>query len=141
MFAVFCVYVALLATLTLAPPPIFTAKGGAGTNFVPLFYSVRCFVPNPGQPSTTLFCVQTIGGNVAAFIPLGILLPLVSRTMWSLRRVVIVALIGSISIETLQWVGRWVGSPRWTDVDDVIWNVAGAIVGYHLIRLARFTRR
>lgn len=141
VFSVFCVYVVVLATLTLAPPPIFTTNGSAGTNLVPLFYSARCFVPNPGQPSTTRFCLQTIGGNVVVFIPLGILLPLVSRTMWSLRRVAIVALVGSISIETLQWVGQWVGSPRWTDVDDVIWNVTGAVVGYVLIRWARSSNR
>ncbi len=141
MFALFCIYVAVLATLTLAPPPISTSNGITGTNLIPLLYSARCFVPNPGQPSTTLFCVGTIGGNVAVFIPLGILLPLVSREMWSLRRIAIVALIGSISIEALQWVGQWVGSPRWTDVDDVIWNVAGSAVGYILIRWVKLSNR
>ena len=45
------------------------------------------------------------------------------------------ALVVSVSIEIVQFAGRWVGNNRWTDVDDVIFNVAGALLGYLMLRL------
>ena len=38
------------------------------------------------------------------------------------------------------YAGRFVGNPRWSDVDDVIFNVLGAVVGYALLRLVQATR-
>lgn len=133
IFWYFCAYVTVLALLTLAPPPISMSNGLYGTNLVPLLHSMSCFVPNPGQPSTTLFCVRSIVGNVMMFAPLGIIVPLFAAELWSARRVVLVALGSSVSIEVLQFFGRYVGNPRWSDVDDVIFNVVGAMVGYGVL--------
>jgi glycopeptide antibiotics resistance protein len=133
VFVAFCVYVGAVGAATLAPPPMSIGNGRFGTNLVPLIYSLRCFIPNPGQPSTTRFCLETIIGNIALFVPLGALLPLISQRTISARRVFSVAGTASVSIELLQYAGRWVGNPRWSDVDDVIFNVAGAIAGYLLL--------
>jgi len=132
----FCLYIGLLATLTLAPPPMSMSNGSYGTRLIPLIYSARCFVPNPGQPSTSEFCVRTIFGNIAIFIPLGLMLPLLSRSLLSIRKVLNVAVVASVSIEILQFAGRWFGSYRWSDVDDVIFNVTGAALGYGLLMAA-----
>jgi glycopeptide antibiotics resistance protein len=141
-FLCFCVYVALVGAATLAPPPMSISNGHFGTNLVPLINSFRCFIPNPGQPSTTRFCLETIVGNFALFVPLGALLPLVSREKTSAKTVFAVATTASASIELLQFAGRWVGNPRWSDVDDVIFNVGGAIAGYALLQLlVRYARR
>ncbi len=137
VFWCFCIYVVLVATLTLAPPPISLANGSYGNNVVPMLYTLRCFVPNPGQPSTTAFCLRTILGNVAIFLPLGVLLPLVFESKSSVARVALVAAAGSVSIEFFQWFGRWVGSARWSDIDDVIFNVVGAVIGYAFYRIFR----
>lgn len=136
----FGTYVILLALLTLAPPPISRSNGHFGSNLVPLLYSARCFVPNPGQPSTTAFCLESIIGNLALFVPLGFLLPLNSDETASAGSIVGVAMVASVSIELLQYAGRFVGNPRWSDVDDVIFNVLGAVVGYALLRLVQATR-
>lgn len=135
VFLILSAYLALLATVTLAPPPISRSNGYSGLNLVPLVYSARCFVPDPGQPSTTAFCLRTILGNVALFIPLGVLVPLTFRKMRSAWGMLAVAVVASILIETLQWVGRFVGNPRWSDVDDLIFNVLGALIGYAIARL------
>jgi len=140
-FLCFSLYVALLGIVTLAPPPISWSNDQFGTNLVPLLYSVRCFVPNPGQPSTTAFCLQSIVGNLAMFAPLGIMLPLLSEELSSAKSVLTVSMAASISIELLQYVGRWVGNPRWSDVDDVLFNVIGALLGYGFLRLARAAAR
>ncbi len=128
-------YLAVLATVTLAPPPISRSNGYSGLNLVPLVYSARCFVPDPGQPSTTAFCLHTILGNVALFVPLGFLVLLAFWKMRSAWSVLAVAAVASVVIETLQWVGRFVANPRWSDVDDVIFNVVGALIGYAVARL------
>jgi glycopeptide antibiotics resistance protein len=134
VFVCFCVWVAIVGTVTLAPPPMSVSDGHFGSNLVPLVNSFRCFIPNPGQPSTTKFCLETTVGNVALFIPLGALLPLLFRGDMPAKRILVVSLVASVSIELLQFVGRWVGNPRWSDVDDVIFNVLGALLGYVLSR-------
>ena len=69
-------------------------------------------------------------GNIALFLPLGILLPLLSNRFRSLSRVLLVALCLSLSIETTQFVLRFVGNPRAVDIDDVILNTLGACLGF-----------
>jgi len=137
-FAAFSLYIAVLGVLTLGPPTMSSANGTFGTNLVPVLQSIGCFVPNPGQPSTTSFCLQTIGGNFAMFIPLGFLVPLISEEVSSARVLLVVATATSIAIELLQYAGRWLGTPRWTDIDDVLFNVAGALAGYALLRAFRY---
>ena len=75
-------------------------------------------------------------GNVALFIPLGILLPLVWRRLrfWN---GLLVATGVSVSIELLQYLSRGWGGNRLADVNDVILNVAGACLGLALVSLLR----
>ena len=131
----FAIYAIVLAIATLAPPPISPSNGYFGTNLVPIVHSISCFVPDPGQPSTTAFCTRIILGNIVLFLPFGLLFPLVFRSWHSMKSVVLAALGVSVSIEVLQYAGRWAGSPRWSDVDDVIFNVFGALLGYLILRI------
>ena len=131
----FAIYAFVLAIATLAPPPISPSNGYFGTNLIPIAHSISCFVPDPGQPSTTAFCTRIILGNIALFLPFGLLFPLVFRSWHSTKSVVLAALAVSALIELLQYAGRWVGSPRWSDVDDVIFNVIGALLGYLILRI------
>jgi len=137
----FLVYVIVLAFLTTGPAPVARSGGAVGINLVPLTKSIRCFVPNPGQPSTTLFCLQTIIGNMIMFVPFGVLLPLVSKRIVTAKAILVAASLVSLAIEAIQFAGRWFGSRRWTDIDDVLFNVLGALVGYALLRLAQRAAR
>lgn len=79
---------------------------------------------NEFQSGTWPF-IYHAGGNLAWFIPLGCVL-----RRKSARTALLAGMLVSVAIECLQWVfvtGR-------TDVDDVIFNTCGALVGYLLSR-------
>lgn len=70
-------------------------------------------------------------GNLALFVPLGMLLPMYDRKRFStVRRIVTFGILLSISIECLQFfVGRTV------DVDDVMLNTLGTTIGAGMYQL------
>jgi glycopeptide antibiotics resistance protein len=72
-------------------------------------------------------------GNVILFAPLGFLAPLRWHRLDSILRVVVVSAALSVLIELLQ-----LGLPgRQTSVTDVIMNIAGATIGYLMMRALR----
>lgn len=89
-----------------------------------------------GPPSVSF---RLMIGNIAVFVPFGILLPLVMRARWSGALVVIGALWLSAAIELGQLaISYWIGfAYRSTDVDDVILNVLGAAFGYLVFQVLR----
>lgn len=80
---------------------------------------------------------MSIAGNVAAFVPLGVLAPAVSARWRSWVRVLGLGLAVSLAIEVAQLaVSLVVGHPyRQADVDDLLLNVAGTAAGFALWRL------
>lgn len=72
--------------------------------------------------------------NTALFVPLGVLLPLlVAGTTW--RRVLVTGFCLSLTIELVQLIGDLtVSSGRVADVDDLIGNTVGAVLGYGVLR-------
>lgn len=69
-------------------------------------------------------------GNVVMFVPLGFLLPLLWKTMRHFWKAAFLGLCSSCVIECIQlFIDRSV------DIDDVILNTAGVIVGYILVQL------
>lgn len=79
--------------------------------------------------------VQVIG-NLTMLLPLGIYIPLLFPKLSGFFTVFIICLSVSVSIELMQLIT----SVRKTDIDDVILNTSGAIVGYILYRLLRVIR-
>jgi glycopeptide antibiotics resistance protein len=78
-------------------------------------------------------------GNVAAFLPLGLLLPMAARVRWPLGLVLIGAVALSLAIELGQLaISVGLGyAYRSTDIDDVILNVVGALLGYAAYTVVR----
>ncbi|WNS45691.1 VanZ family protein [Paenibacillus sp. MMS20-IR301] len=72
-------------------------------------------------------------GNVAVFVPFGILLPLVKPRYNSLFRLTLISVLGIFVLELMQMLLR-VGS---LDVDDLLLNLLGVWAGYALVRLIR----
>lgn len=81
------------------------------------------------------FCLLNLIGNIVLFLPLGILLPLVSSRSSLLKQVLLVAVCASSSIELIQLALRFVGNPRAVDIDDVILNTLGACLGFAFYKL------
>ncbi len=69
-------------------------------------------------------------GNIALFVPLGLLLPLLFLSFQSIHRVFFTALFASLGVEFLQFLLA-LGS---FDVDDLLLNVLGGLCGYGLFR-------
>lgn len=73
----------------------------------------------------TLFMINIVG-NVAAFMPFGFILPVISRRSRKWYNTVFFGFVFSLTLETLQLVLK-VGS---FDVDDMVLNTLGAALGF-----------
>ncbi len=76
-------------------------------------------------------------GNVVGFLPFGFILPILSKKRPNLLLTGVMGCLLSLSVETLQLIGK-VGS---FDVDDLLLNTAGAVLGYLLFSICNVIRR
>jgi glycopeptide antibiotics resistance protein len=83
------------------------------------------------------YSYENIGGNIIGFIPLGILLPLIFPFLQTFLRVSGVVFLISLLFETTQLVGG-IGV---FDVDDLLLNTAGGMIGYLLYAITRWLMR
>jgi len=97
------------------------AKGGL--NLIPLDWL-------NAHTSTHMLITETIP-NVLMFIPFGIFTPIVFQKMRKFYRVALLTLLVTVSIETFQY---FIG--RSADIDDVLANLLGGIIGYGIFRAA-----
>jgi glycopeptide antibiotics resistance protein len=75
--------------------------------------------------------------NVIMFVPYGVLVPLLWRSADAARRLALAGAATSLGIELTQLVlGLTLGSRRTVDVNDLIANTAGALLGLLILRLA-----
>ena len=72
-------------------------------------------------------------GNLVMLLPLGIYIPLLFPKLSGFFKVFIICLLTSISIELMQLITN----VRSTDIDDVILNTSGAVVGYMVYKVLR----
>jgi glycopeptide antibiotics resistance protein len=99
----------------------------ASINLVP-FATVFGLIPEfPGQ------VVRQLAGNAVLFAPLGFLSPVIFAHLRMPLALAFAALAVSLGIEVVQLALRLMSlSQRSFDVDDVILNVIGALIGYAL---------
>ena len=76
-------------------------------------------------------------GNFAMFIPTGIMTPLIYKDTNSLKKVVLTGFLISLIIEIIQLPF----AVRASDVDDLILNTLGCLLGYGILSLARAITR
>ncbi len=114
---VLALYLLVLVGLTMLPHP---RQSVQRVNLIPLT-SILMGIRRGGW----LFNVNVLG-NIAAFAPLGLLVPLVSRRLTVPTAVLCSSLAISASIE----IAQWLFARRVADVDDIILNMVGAFVGY-----------
>lgn len=77
--------------------------------------------------------VMNLVGNVVCFMPLGFVLPIITDRNWGIFRVTAMTFLASLFVEVLQLASK-LGS---FDVDDLILNTLGGILGYLLFALCR----
>lgn len=76
-------------------------------------------------------------GNLAMFIPTGIMLPLIYKHLDSLKKTVFTGFSISLAIEIIQLPF----STRCSDIDDLILNTAGCLAGYGIVCLIRLIKK
>jgi glycopeptide antibiotics resistance protein len=138
LITTFVVYLAVVAALTIVPTHFSRVRGTDRDhiNIIPFGYSFKCYRTARNEyPPLVSFCLRNTFGNIALFVPLGLLLPFLGVRYRSLKRVVLLALCASVMIETIQFVLRFVGSARSVDIDDVILNTLGACLGFAVYRV------
>ena len=139
LLASFLLYLTTVAAITLAPLPISRSQlpRSVDVNVIPALHSVRCFTHDAGAPERLTFCLENLLGNVALFLPLGLLLPLVTARVNGFPKILAVALCGSVAIEVAQLLSSRIGVFRTVDIDDVLLNVVGACLGYGVLARIR----
>jgi len=108
-------------------PNVYLGTGIAegGHNFTPFLMMREIFT----NGSLFSFVVNNIG-NIVMFIPFGCLYPLAFPKRESFISVLLTGAFFSFSIETIQWFMK----NRWSDIDDLILNTLGTIIGYTCYR-------
>lgn len=89
------------------------------------FKEIRRFIEYRQQLGFESFVVNVLG-NVLAFAPYGFLLPMINKRYRSFFKIMLLTIMFSLTVETIQLflkVGIF-------DVDDIILNTLGGIVGY-----------
>ncbi|KQR52658.1 hypothetical protein ASF88_14240 [Leifsonia sp. Leaf336] len=131
IWAVFTLYLLFLLKLLL-----FSRAPGSdhSLNLIPFGTIWNYLSGDAGVPRG--IAISNLVGNVAAFIPLGVFLPLLRRStgIWSNLLIVLCASVGVEIVQGIVGVGA-------SDIDDVILNTLGGLIGIlffaALLRLLR----
>jgi glycopeptide antibiotics resistance protein len=109
-----------LAKVTLVPSP--ASDSLVHTNLKP-GASIRAYLDQP----TLRDSVKQVGGNVLLGVPFGVLLPMLFPRARGLLRVAVLTALVMILVEAAQGA---IVEGRAFDIDDVILNTFGALLGY-----------
>ena len=99
------------------------------TNFIP-FKTIIEYVQRYSNGYWRLATLNLLG-NLALFVPMGMALPCLFKKLNRFWKVILTVLGMVVIVELVQGLLR-VGS---IDVDDVIFNVVGAMIGYGIIMI------
>ena len=137
--AVMCLFILFLGGLaghTLLPRLSIEAGrlqlgygGFGGVNLIPFHFVREIYVQAVSKGDTAYFIINFLG-NIGIFAPIGLMLPL----LWRLKgwQVVLTGAGISLFIEAAQLF-----LPRSTDIDDLILNTLGVLLGLLCYRLLR----
>jgi glycopeptide antibiotics resistance protein len=122
--------------LLLTLSPVYPAPGQVvEPNFIPL-RTIGIYLANLDSG----FWLRNLAGNLLLLLPIGLVGPMVFPWMDRWWRVLLAAVALSLAIEIAQ---LWVPD-RSADVDDLLLNAVGAMLGYAILRMVRLgsaTRR
>ncbi|MES5817559.1 VanZ family protein [Streptomyces sp. RG80] len=132
-FAFMVAFAVVLARLTLEPSP--ASEALTHTNLHP-GRSLRAYLDQPELRDAA----KQIGGNILLGIPFGVLVPVLAPRTRGVLRVLLLTAVVMLLVEFAQ--GALI-TGRAFDIDDVILNTTGALIGYVLLgrRLSRAVHR
>lgn len=138
----FGIYIILIIGITLFPLPIQAEEIatnikynlGQQNNFIPLKTTYMGLIADIKNDMPLASIVQILG-NILLFIPIGFYLPILKNK--NLKDVAITGFILSMYIESTQLlINTILGyNYRSVDVDDIILNISGALLGYLIFKI------
>jgi glycopeptide antibiotics resistance protein len=140
----FAAYAVVVIAITIIPLPATDARFAASLNFVPFGTLMECARETLANPSDLVTrCIANVLGNLVLLFPFGLLAPILFPVLRLLPRFLLTALGIAAGIELLQLLETLAGGRRTPDIDDIILNVIGALMGFFLFRFfvaARYPR-
>ncbi|MCL6443858.1 MAG: VanZ family protein [Alicyclobacillus sp.] len=134
LYSVFFVYLLVIVKITLfpIPHPILGGSHTLQTNLIP-FRTIRSTL----AMGSVFHDFYDLGGNILLFVPFGFLLPLIFKNQNRLVSVVFLGFCATLTVESAQFMISYVigYSYRHFDVDDLILNTLGTMMGYAAFRV------
>ncbi|MBC7886737.1 MAG: VanZ family protein [Ferruginibacter sp.] len=135
VFILFIIYVSTVLVVTVFPAyfsGLNNVRGSATMNFIPVVNNYQYFITTLAEPDgiSTGFAIENIVGNIILFIPMGIFLPCIFAPFNSIKKITAICFLSSLAIELTQLILRQFGNYRTADVDDIILNTLGGILGW-----------
>lgn len=137
--SLFYFYIVSLLAVTIFPIPIQGLKeiwlyGWGTNNFIP-FSSILDILFNDNLGTTIK--IKQIIGNIVLFIPMGFFIPLIWKSINIFKKSLLIGVFLSLGIEILQYIiSLLLGfNYKVTDLDDVLLNTIGFIIGFFLYNL------
>lgn len=106
-----------------------------GLNLVP-FRTINTYINSIMHGDIVAIAVRNLFGNLLMFLPLGIYLPIIWAKCRKLTTTLQISLVVLIGIELIQFI-TLLGS---LDIDDLILNLCGILIGYGLWKGLKFIR-
>ncbi|WEG14414.1 VanZ family protein [Pullulanibacillus sp. KACC 23026] len=146
MRLLFVTYIALTVSVTLLPltigMPVPRRFVYMKLNFIPILPIINEVKEIGTAYDGDVFfmiklIVKNVIGNVILLMPLGFLAPLLWKKTNELLKMFLIGLVTSICIESLQFIEIvfGIGDLRAVDINDVICNSLGAVLGFGLLKL------
>ena len=106
----------------------------SNVNLIP-FHSIISYF----QHSSAETAVKQILGNIVIFVPIGLLLPILSEKFRLPKNILLFSLLLSVGVEAVQFLELLITHlpNRAVDIDDVILNFVGGSLGYLLFFAVR----
>ena len=137
--SLFYFYIISILAVTIFPIPIQGLKeiglyGWDNNNFIP-FVSILDISFNDNL--SVIIKIKQIIGNIVLFIPMGFFIPFIWKSKNNFRKALSIGILCSFSIELLQYIiSLLLGfNYKVTDVDDILLNTLGFIIGFLLYKL------
>lgn len=139
----FGIYISILVGITLFPLPIqpeeiavnIKYNLGLKNNYVPFINTYKNLILDYNH-GLIFASLKQIVGNILIFIPIGIYMPYFIKKI-NLKKIIIIGLSSSLIIELTQLFINTIltYNYRSVDVDDLILNTIGTIIGYGLYKI------
>lgn len=132
---IFSIYLIGLISITLLPFHTFgNLKPRA--NILPIFNTIKDIsLTSSNMPNYMIkFWIVNILGNLFILVPLATIVPILFKKFRNIKSTLVLCLLVSILIEFLQYLSVFLGNARSVDIDDVILNSLGALIGFSIFK-------